>query len=425
MRSALSLAAAAALLARASCFAPAELSNMKRCDSVGLPDLAPYEQRLELGASPYGKSSSKRVFLPVYGSQPFASGGRPNASVTSAVIFIHGLNGNANAYFCDGIAASRAADMDGSSLIVAPWFGNEQAQGGDWGSGGDASSASAFWTTSRWMQGGNISPGASAPPTGFTTAFDALDALVRNISESALFPNLEIVTIVGFSAGAQLSSRYAFATALGAAGAGGPRVRFVVSDPGTFLYLDDARPDPSCRPLRDTGVDASCDAFSVPPEAADCSTYDDYKYGLADGSLAYQNAYLAPLDGDAAAKAAAVARLRGKDVVFIFGQNDVCNCNLDGFANDADACYPGATCTPNDFGGKGCCDTYPSTSNALTNVCEAGVQGSNRLQRGLLYVAYLRNFWAGFAPRVFTAAFGHDDTAFYASKPFNEVAWAI
>ena len=149
----LSIAAAAALIARASCFAPAELSNMKRCDSVGLPSLAPYEQRLELGASPYGKSSSKRVFLPVYGSQPFASGGRPNASVTSAVIFIHGLNGNANAYFCDGVAAARAADKDGSSLIVAPWFGNEQAMGGDWGSGGDASSASAFWTTSRWMQG--------------------------------------------------------------------------------------------------------------------------------------------------------------------------------------------------------------------------------------------------------------------------------
>ena len=361
MKHLLTLTAAAALLPRASCFAPAELSNMKRCDNVGLPDLAPFEQRLELGASPYGKSSTKRVFLPVYGSLPFAAGARPNASVTSAVIFIHGLTGNANAYFCDGVAAARAAGRDGSALVVAPWFGNEQAFGGDWGSGGDASSASAFWTTSRWMQGGNISPGGgSAPPTGFTTAFDALDALVRNISESALFPNLELVTIVGFSAGAQLTSRYSFATALGAAGAGGPRVRFVVSDPGSFLYLDAARPAPSCRPLRDTGVGAACGDFAPPPEAAACPTFDDYKFGLADGSLGYQNAYLAPLDGDAVAKAAAVARLRGKDVVYIFGQNDVCNCNLEGFENDADACFPGATCAPDDFGGRGCCDTYPS-----------------------------------------------------------------
>lgn len=58
-------------------------------------------------------------------------------------------------------------------------------------------------------------------------------------------------------------------------------------------------------------------------------------------------------------------------------------------------------------------------------MCEAGVQGSNRLQRGLLYMAYLRDLWSGFEPKVFTASFGHDDTAFYASAPFNEVAWAL
>ena len=53
------------------------------------------------------------------------------------------------------------------------------------------------------------------------------------------------------------------------------------------------------------------------------------------------------------------------------------------------------------------------------------MQGSNRLQRGLLYMAYLRDLWSGFEPKVFTASFGHDDTAFYASAPFNEVAWAL
>ena len=52
-------------------------------------------------------------------------------------------------------------------------------------------------------------------------------------------------------------------------------------------------------------------------------------------------------------------------------------------------------CSPDDFGGDGCCDTYPdSTNNDMSVSCEANVQGSNRMQRGLLYVQFIEQYWS-------------------------------
>ena len=410
-----------AVLASAAAYVPAELADTARCDAAGLPDLAPFEQRLELGASPYGKSSSLRLFLPVYASARFADAGAPpNASVTAVVVFLHGLGGNANDYFCDGVQAVRAAGRaGGSTLVVAPWFGNEQVYDSAWGAGGDDSAISVYWTTSRWMGGGNISPGASKAAQ-FTTAFDCLDALVTRLSSRQLFPNVQIVTLVGFSAGAQLSSRYAFATPLGAPRdvGGSPRLRFIVSDPGSYLYLDDRRPAAACRVPRNTGPGATCADFEVPPEAPRvCPTYDDYKYGLALGSLSNLNLYLAPMDTNATLKGAAIERFAEKDVVYIFGTRDVCNCNLASFVNDAAVCFPagGSKCAPTLA--AGCCDTCgyrlphspapsppatpaharkhaltpdcpcsftpaftgPSTNNALADGCASDVQGESFL----------------------------------------------
>ncbi len=71
---------------------------------------------------------------------------------------------------------------------------------------------------------------------------------------------VELVVLAGVGAGASLLLSFAFASALGAAAAAraggavaGPHVRFLVSAPDTYLYLDATRPAPHCRPARDTG----------------------------------------------------------------------------------------------------------------------------------------------------------------------------
>ena len=112
--------------------------------------------------------------------------------------------------------------------------------------------------------------------------------------------------------------------------------------------------------------------------------------------------------------------LHRKDVRFIFGARDVCQCNILGYKNRPDACYHSdAQCSPNVYGGTidghTCCDTWPdtTTSNLCAHTCEAMLQGSNRLQRGINYVAYLRQL-SGNAERPRMGFFegGHNNSGF-------------
>ena len=424
---------AAALLAAAATAqgppTPAELSNSTICDALGFPSLDGYLLRLPL-ESPYGRTSSAPVFLPVYATLP--DGVLGNAvfeNVTTAVVYIHGLRGAAHEYFCAGAAA--AAGHDGV-LSLAPWFGDEQVTAEIWGAPAGEAGVSAFWrSATRWLTGGNTFAGAdgASPQTRYSTAFDALDALVSALRDGGGFPNLKLITIAGFSAGAQLASRYAFASPASLPPApGAAAVRVIVSDPSSLMYLDGRRPAPACRPLRDTGAGWKCAEFDVPPEAPDCADYDVYKFGINNAS--YLNGYMALFDEDPALRAETVRAFAAKDVVWIFGDEDVCNCNAPGFSN-APSCYiEGMTCLPDAEGGPGCCDTAPDgMSNKVDFSCEAMVQGSNRLQRGVLYFDYLSAFFdeAGepFAHRRFFGHFAHNNSGEYASEAFQQFAFNV
>lgn len=116
------------------------------------------------------------------------------------------------------------------------------------------------------------------------------------------------------------------------------------------------------------------------------------------------------------------------------GDSDVCNCNTEGFQNRPDVCYPSlreteSTCSENKHGGVGCCDTYPdSTNNHLSLSCESMLQGSNRLQRGLLYMQYLKLFWNNsdeYAPQYsIIRGMEHNMTAFFLSQEFQDYTFS-
>lgn len=365
--------------------------------------------------SPYGATTnSTPVFLPLFTSEPLST-----STATTAVIFIHGLRGNAQDYFCMGYTASLPRLKD--TLVAAPWFGNETSTGSYWGPGNPRdTSLTLFWSNSRWSTGGTN----TAPPKGFSTAFDELDALV-----AALPSTVTLVSVVGFSAGAQMSGRYAFATPLGATQPGRPHIRFIVSDPGSFLYFADSRPLPSCSPLKDTGAGHTCTEFAPPSTPTDCPGYNDYKYGL--NALGYLNLYLAPLDSNATARAAAVARFPTRDVVYFLGSQDTCNCNSEGYTLPPDGhCKPeggGLVCTPDAAGGKGCCDTFPDSdsSNALDVSCAGMLQGSNRLQRGLNYVGHLKDVFEGHSPVIYLGPFAHNASGLFNDPTFQKIAYTL
>ena len=343
------------------------------------------------------------MFLQAYASANL-SDSVPNKNIRTALIVVHGLSGDANEYFCTALdALGQTKDL----LVIAPWFGDEQLTSEEWGGAVPSGLGSTHWTTSNWMSGGIASP----KPAKFTSSFDALDAVVERLTDGAAFPSLSRVVVSGFSAGGQMVNRYAWA--MGADPS--PTVAFAFSDPGTYLYLDPTRPAASCIPLRDTGAAANCSAYAA-PDAADCPAYDSWKYGLADlPASGYRS--LARFAGDAAAAAAQTARFARRGLRLLLGAADSCNCNTAGFANPA-ACLARGACTPSAAGA--CCDTFPDSTaaNALSVGCEAMLQGSSRLQRGLLYAEHLRRQGAALEVAV-EPGMGHDAGGFYRSEALS------
>ena len=349
-----------------------ELSDNSTCVRGGITDAMLESHRASVALqNNYGATTNASVFLPVFSSLPLDEESAAHAAVQSAVVFIHGLSGDANSYFCDGLSAVAAAGESERVLVVAPWFGDEQVTVGEWMGSSASSNVSAYWTTSRWLTGGDASPS----PARFTTAFDALDDVIELLlgSPTGLFPNLARVVIAGFSAGAQLASRHAFFSTRRDAS-----VAWIISDPSSWLYLDAARPASSCCALRDTGAEHRCGDFAPPTDAtaAACPSFDDYKYGLSNlTSAAASNLYLESFAANASHVAAARKRWFTKDVRYQLGDEDVCNCQSAGYQNPlSDVCFPSnVTCTNSEYSwnNTACCDTYPDgTANALSVTCE-------------------------------------------------------
>ena len=256
------------------------------CVSDGIDDknLLQYRDMILLPQK-YG-SSRLNLFLPVFASHSLS--GEPNAHITHALIIVHGLAGDANTYFCDSLRLVQELGVNSSTLVIAPWFGDQKVTPTQWmvtpRKGADVS---AFWDTSRWLIGGNNSP----EPARYTTSFDCLDDILEAVTPSegaqsvTPFPNLHRVSLGGFSAGAQLLSRWAFfSPALMPQSAPNQRRTAVISDGSTYLYVTDARPAQECVSLNNTGPTHSCSHF-VRPSTANCPQYDEYKYGLDGGNL--------------------------------------------------------------------------------------------------------------------------------------------
>jgi len=227
--------------------------------------------------------------------------------------------------------------------------------------------------------------------------------------------------MAGFSAGAQLLTRWAFFSPVQQS----PSVRSIIGDPGTLLYFNSMRPEPDCIPLRDSGPDHSCARF-LPFDKHMCPVGDWYKYGVHLANVTH-NSYLQPFIEDPNKISGTIKNYALKDIRFMFGQYDICNCNAANFSNTADWCFHGqATCQPNLYGGTGCCDTYPDSDvvNAVDADCAGMLQGSNRLQRGLNFMSYLTSNASGLSFEPLFAVFpgGHDMQSCYNDSHFR--AWA-
>jgi len=277
----------------------------------------------------------------------YASLSRENTQGKAApirvLIAVHGHPRDANKTFEAALLATRRAGRIDDTLVVAPVFQVPDAAAGKCHTAGvpDAGAGDLLWTCESWLDGG------VAANDGATGSFDVLDALVVNLKHQ--WPSLKTVTIAGFSAGGQMVQHY-----IGfAADPAGVSVRYVVADPGTWLYFDPVRPQPvssaqpadwsSCTP-GDTGA---C-RFTMVTPSTDCSRINQWKYGMDN------------LPGHFRRNAPQARRhYAGAEIHYLEGALD---------SSDAKGTF------------------YP----ILDKSCAAAAQGPYRMQRGLGYAAYDR-----------------------------------
>lgn len=165
-----------------------------------------------------------------------------------AVIVIHGDQRNAHDYFTFTRDAARIARSE--ALIIAPRFVTPDD---------DRAPGDVTWGDGDWKTG------ERGHEDDAVSSFEVIDHLLAELAARAAARGvLTDVVVAGHSAGGQLVQRYAAAARLPA----GLRVRFVVANPSSYLYLDGRRPEAG--------------GFEEPSsrERRSCGRYDRYKYGL-------------------------------------------------------------------------------------------------------------------------------------------------
>jgi len=255
----------------------------------------------------------------VYSTYPLD---KKNEQIVRALIVVHGQGRDADNYFRTSLAATFLANAMTDTIVISPRFASNNGTGCadtlaanevNWPCGGDS-----------WRSGGTSTNNKSL------TSYDFMDAIVRALTNKATFPNLKAIVISGHSAGGQFVTRYEMANKMHEA-AGVP-ITYVVSNPSSYSYLDAERPSTANNnELRPFG------------DARNCTTYDNWPYGLKT-----RTGYTANIPDDQLKK-----QLASRPVTYLLGELDVLP--LAGFDSS----------------------------------CPAMAQGPTRLARGQAYAAYV------------------------------------
>lgn len=213
-------------------------------------------------------------------------------SVTRALIIFHGKLRNADTYNQSGLKAIGNAGKAGrQTLLITPQFLAQV-------------DADAYhlppsvlrWAPEAWMGGENA---LNVP----LSSFDAIDAILAQLGNRKLFPNLKIVVLAGHSGGGQVVQRYAVVGRGGdALMASGIHVRYVIANPSSYVYFSPERP------LADSQGEFT---FALPRRTC-FGRYNRWKYGVI----------APPPYVDDAAFSTLEERYLRRDVLYLLGTKD-------------------------------------------------------------------------------------------------------
>ena len=276
---------------------------------------------------------SLAAFFPAYGAEPCTSAapdctewiklgdqaqalvyrtyplGKKNDKITRALVVIHGAGRDADNYFRTALAAAFLANAFDDTVVISPRFASNNGRGCNdklapneinWSCSGDS-----------WRSGG------VATGNDKLTSYDLMDEVLRKLARKEAFPNLKLIVVSGHSAGGQYVTRYEMANRVH--DTLGIPISYVVSNPSSYAYVDPERP---------AGNNSELRAFG---DARNCTTYDNWPYGLKNRS-----GYTANLPDDQLKK-----QLATRGVTYLLGELDILP--LGGFDSSCPAMAQGPT----------------------------------------------------------------------------------
>jgi pimeloyl-ACP methyl ester carboxylesterase len=235
---------------------------------------------------PYAANLPGAGIMPLFAT---ADPEHPPEGITRVVLILHGLGRDAVGYFKAGEEAMKEAGPAAAhTLLIAP-----QVLANDDVKAYRLPASYLRWKWDKWAGG---LPAEGPEPVSLFAVYDALLAELKKT-----IPGLKTIVIAGHSAGAQIAQRYAVV------GNGpddmeraGVKVRFVIANPSSYIWFSPDRPLPG-------------GGFGVPPQAASCPDYADWRYGLTGDLPAYVRGSPAALE----------ARYVGRDIVYLLGTADI------------------------------------------------------------------------------------------------------
>jgi hypothetical protein len=253
------------------------------------------------------------------------------SDISRAVVVLHGVERNASDYYNNMITSTfMRPTLSDSTVIIAPQFLTEEDINFH-----KLDKEHLYWTEGGWTSGSNSRSESTNPRPARIASLAVLDSVMSRIIST--FPNLRSIVFAGHSAGGQVVNRYSAASTF-------PDVlceknnvitKFIVANPSSYVYMDNKR-----------AVSGKMDQFEVPNN--DCSGYNDWKFGL-------DNLFTYP----ATTGRGQIRNFLGKrNIAYLVGELDN---------------------NPN--------------SSSLDNSCEARLQGRHRLERGIIYFNYLKNYY--------------------------------
>jgi hypothetical protein len=175
--------------------------------------------------------------------------------IVRALVIVHGMDRDADDSFRIATAAAFLAGALEDTVVIAPRFASAASAGCR-----DALAPGELnWPCDSWRSGG------AALNNDDVTSFDFMDRILRQLASRQAFPNLKVIVVTGHSAGGQYAERYAMGNTVHERL--GVPVRYVVSNPSSYAYLDKMRPN------------ADGSAFG-PYTGARCAAYNRWPYGL-------------------------------------------------------------------------------------------------------------------------------------------------